>query len=104
MNNDNSDKDEPKCNNVISLVPREDSPKELDNQEKKDEVVNYLLELAARIEDGEIPADRAVLLFYEMDEDEDGFRFSPRTVGISNSESITLCELAKEIFIREMLG
>lgn len=102
--NDNKGEDKDKSKNVIKLIAKEDKPHKISSQERKDDVVSYLLELAAKIDEGELPADRAVLLFYEMDEDEDGFSFSPRTVGIYNSEAVTLCELAKEIFIREMLG
>jgi len=92
-----------KCdkNNVINLVPQKDDPDKMSSQQKRDEVVDYLIELAVKVEEGELPADQSVLIFYKRDEDDSGFQFSPRTVGLSNLQAISMCELAKDIFMRE---
>lgn len=92
-------------NNVINLSNKEpfENSDNLSSEEKKDKVIDYLKEMIAKIETDELPADQAVLIFYKKDEDGSGFQFSPRTVGINNSYAITLLELSKEIFIREML-
>lgn len=99
----NKNKDKSKSDNVFKLVPHEDNPDKLSSQQKRDELVDYLIELAALIDSGEVPADRAVLFFYKNDEDGSGFQFSPRTIGMSNTQAIFLCELGKNIFINEML-
>lgn len=70
------------------------------NDPSKEEVIAMLHEAIDRLESGELEFDRALLLFLEPDPDSFIVRFM--NAGMRMSECISLCEIAKVIFLRQM--
>jgi len=86
--------------NVISLVS-----KDKDESKGKKEIIEFLQSIIDSVRNDERPPfDKLIVLGHTWDEDEDGFVLYRNRLGMSGLEAISTIELAKTLFMDEILN
>jgi len=86
--------------NVISLVS-----KDKDESKGKKEFIEFLQSIIDSVKNDERPpSDKLIVIGHTWDEDEDGFVLYRNRLGMSGLEALSTIELAKALFIDEILN
>jgi len=90
--------------NIISLVSKANAENKEDEVGKKD-VIEFLQSIIDDVKnDKRLPFDKLLVLGHTWDEDKYGFTLYRHRLGMSGLESISTIEMAKALFMDEILN